>query len=100
MNLTESVTKFIHDESAIAYGLFVIAVFLVGGTVVYIVVLSVIAAMTDNFNSMIAQGFVSQDTATVFANQLTLVKFLPIIMLIGLFLWGIVRALERKGMEG
>lgn len=90
----------IKDESAVAYGLYVIAFFLISGTIMYVLTMEVIGLTTDNFNTMIDNGIVTERIANVYSNQLTLASFVPYIMMFGLLCWGIVRALERKRTEG
>ena len=88
------------DESAVAYGLFVIAFFLVAGTIMWILVVESAQQTNVVMNDLIGQGVVSQKTRDVYVNQMTLINYSPVFMLLGVFAWGIIRALEKKRSEG
>jgi hypothetical protein len=90
----------LNDESAVSYGLFVIATVLVLGTLLYVCIIEVTQQSNDIMNEFITAGSVTQKTRDVYNNQLALITAAPIFMLIGVFLWGIVRSVEKKRTEG
>ena len=90
----------LENDSGVAYGLYVIGVFLVLGTLLYVSMIEVAQQSNDIMNEFITAGSVTQKTHDVYLNQQNLLTFSPIIMLLGLFCWGIVRALNKKGVEG
>lgn len=91
--------KFIEDNKAIAYGYFVIALFIIAVSAIYIFFLPMFDGMTDLMNEFIGRSEVSQDTANVLNYDRLLLNVAPVILLIGLFLWGIVRAREERTVQ-
>ena len=99
-NMIPAMKKIYHDESGVAYGFFVIGLFIIAGTILYILIMQGVSQTNDLMNDIVGQGVVSQRTQETYAGQMVLIDFSPYIMVIGLFLWGIVRALEKKRSEG
>lgn len=91
--------RLLKDDSANAYGYFVIALFVVAASAIYIFFLPMFDGVTDLMNDFIGRSEVSSDTATVLDYNRVILKFLPVIMLIGLFLWGIIRAREERTVQ-
>ena len=90
---------FISDESGVAYGLGVIAIFLVVCTAVGIIVTPLINGMVDEYNSQVEDGFVSEQRGDAMAFLLVLWNGMPIWSMFALLAWGVVRALEQKSSE-
>ena len=92
--------KFIKDDTGIAYGLFIIACFLLLAGVLYIAFLPTSNRFITVFNIFIDQDMVSQDTSDAFEFNTVVIAALPLFMVMGMALWGIVRALEKRNMGG
>jgi len=50
----------------------------------------------ENYNSLSEDGKVKEKSHDLFTSNVKLIKFLPVITLVGLFLWGIVVAQEGR----
>jgi len=87
------------DESATAYGLGIIAIFLVVCTAVAIILTPVVNGMIAEYNSQVDDGYVSEQRGDVMMFLLILWKGLPIWSVFALLAWGVVRALEQKSSE-
>ncbi len=87
---------FIRDESGTAYGLGIIAIFLVVCTAISIIVSPVINGMVDEYNGQVDDGYVSEQRGDAMNFLLVVWKGLPIWSVFALLAWGVVRALEQK----
>jgi len=93
--------SFWKDTKAVSYPLFIIIFTLIIGTVVYLVAIPVVNVMTVEFNSMIDDGdTISVQTADCYSFNVNLYKIMPVFFILGLFLFGLVAALLKKGSEG
>lgn len=86
----------IDHEEAIAYGWFMVIVFVVAAGLI----LAVTAPMTNGFvsysNNRIADGAMSAQTKAAVDWNVSAFIWLPVFTLIGILLWAIVRPLEQK----
>ena len=87
------------DESGVAYGLGIIAIFLVVCTAVSLIFAPVINGMIDEYNSQVDDNYVSEQRGDAMSFLLLLWKGIPIWSVFALLAWGVVRALEQKSSE-
>lgn len=88
--------EFISDESGVAYGLGIIAIFLVVCTAVSLIFSPVVNGMIEEYNSQVDDNYVSEQRGDAMNFLLVLWKGLPIWSVFALLAWGVVRALEQK----
>lgn len=91
--------ELISDESGVAYGLGIIAIFLVVCTAVSLIFAPVINGMIDEYNSQVDDNYVSEQRGDAMNFLLLLWKGIPIWSVFALLAWGVVRALEQKSSE-
>jgi Sec-independent protein secretion pathway component TatC len=88
--------KLLDNEDGTAYGLLIIASFIFLGGTIYIVFLPMFNKFIGIFNTFIAQGMISQDTANAFNFNVLVIASMTIFMILGVAAWGITRALEKR----
>jgi hypothetical protein len=86
----------IHDDRGIAYGIGIVAIFLVFVGVFYALFLSPTDEIISAFNNLVSIEPITEKTTDAFNFNILLFKSVPVIAILGVFLWGIVRALEKK----
>jgi hypothetical protein len=92
--------SFIHDDTGIAYGVYaVIAFILMAGTVV-VWYIPMFNSFLGIFNNFIGQGMVSQDTSDAMEFNGFVITSMVAFILFGVACWGVVRALEKRKLEG
>jgi len=91
--------EFIRDESATAYGLGIIAIFLVVCTSISLIFAPVVNGMIEVYNSQVDDGYASEQRGDAMKFLLVLWKGLPIWAILAVIAWGVVRALEQKSAE-
>ena len=84
------------DDSGIAYGIGVLMIFLVTCTAIMIVFTPMINGIIAQHNAQVDAGSVSEQRKNSTAWTVTMWQSLPIWMLMGGLVWGIVRALEVR----
>ncbi|MHC1572454.1 MAG: hypothetical protein ACXQTM_01750 [Methanosarcinales archaeon] len=84
------------DESAVAYGIVIIALFLFSWGILFILVSHPINEVIDGFNTLTSMTEMSEETTEVAEFYVKLWPSLPLIALFGVFAWRIVRAIETK----
>lgn len=87
------------DESAVAYGIVIIALFLFSCGILLVLLSHPVNEVIDGMNTIIGMEDVSKETTDCAAFQTTVWKALPVILLFGVFAWGIVRAIESGGEQ-
>ena len=90
---------FVGNESATAYGLGIIAIFLVVCTSVATLMVPLMNGMINQYNSQVDDGYVSEQRGDNMDFLLILWKGLPVWSVLGVIAWGVVRALEHKSSE-
>jgi len=91
--------KFLEDESAVAYGITIVALFLFGMGILLILLSHPMNEVIGGMNTIIGMEDVSKETTDCASFQTTVWKAMPIILLFGVFAWGIVRAIESGGEQ-
>lgn len=79
-----------------SYGYIVIAALLIFGGMTASIFIIPFNQIFTVYNTFISQGMVTQQNADAMTFQRYLILALPIIIVLGVFAWGIVRALEKK----
>jgi len=91
---------FARDNTAIAYGIGVLLVFLILTSLFYIAYTLFISGLIEVFNSnMIPTGHVSVDRGGSMLYLRRMWAAVPFFILLAGTLWGIIRALEMKNTE-
>ncbi len=83
------------NDEGIAYGLIAVIVFIIGVAVLYICFTPMINGMIEGANGMIGDGQVGVQTAGAMNWSLAWFGAIPVIGLLGIFIWSYVRALEE-----
>ncbi len=84
------------NDSGIAYGIGVLMIFLVSCTAIMIAFTPMINGIIAQHNTQVEDGSVSEQRKNSTAFSVTIWNGLPIWMLIGGFVWAIIRALEVR----
>ncbi len=87
------------NESGTAYGLGIIAIFLVVCTAVFLIISPVINGFIDEYNGQADDGYVSEQRGDAMNFLLIVWKGMPVWVVFGLIAWGVVRALEQRSSE-
>jgi F0F1-type ATP synthase membrane subunit b/b' len=90
--------KTISDEG-IAYGWLMIAMFLVFGAILYVLITPSVNSITDEMNNNIADGVISEETSNAYNFNLQMFMAVPMFLLLGLLMYGVIRALNRKNQS-
>ena len=88
------------DERAIAFGIAILGILLIVGTVAFLVLSPAVNMLAGMYNEQVAAGDVSEQRGDSTAWAFVVWKAIPVFMLLGVLAWGIVRALEQKNTEG
>lgn len=88
--------ELIQNDSATAYGLGIIAIFLVVCTAVFLILSPVVNGMITEYNNQVTDGYVSEQRGDAMNFLLILWKGVPVWSVFALIGWGVVRALEQK----
>jgi len=91
--------KIVEDESAVAYGITIVALFLFGMGIFLILLSHPMNEVISGMDTLIGMEDVSKETTDCASFQTTVWKAMPIILLFGVFAWGIVRAIESGGEQ-
>ena len=84
------------NDSGIAYGIGVLMIFLVSCTAIMIAFTPMINGIIAQHNTQVEDGSVSEQRKNSTAFSVTIWNGLPIWMLMGGFVWAIIRALEVR----
>lgn len=84
------------DDSGIAYGIGVLMIFLVSCTAILLAFTPMINGLLDQHNAQVDAGDVSEQRSNSTAWAVTIWQSLPAWMLLGGFVWAVVRALEVR----
>jgi hypothetical protein len=83
-------------ESAIAYGLLFVVVFIIAASITAVAVFEMENSLLDIINTFIAQGTVSSKTASAISFSRNIGMALPLIALGGCFLWSMNRGVQSR----
>lgn len=87
-----------HDNSsAIAYGWYMLLIFLFVAAIVYLIIGQAENTVMDKVNAMITMGKVSQQTMQAIEWNRNLTMALPILSLLGAFIWSVIRGVGGRG---
>lgn len=84
-------------ESAVSYGWFMIGVFLIMGALSYFCVMAIYNVVIEKENVEITAGHSSEATKSALAFNRDMAMYLPVFMLIGVFIWAMVRGIGGSG---
>jgi len=87
------------DTQGVAYGIGIVAIFLFFVAAIYLLTTNPMNEIIQSFNSIVETEAISEETTQAFSFNITMFKSIPILAIFGVFLWGIVRALEKKGED-
>ena len=82
------------DESSVAYGITIVVLFLFSWGILYILISHPMNEVISGFNTLMGLEDVSRETSDLAEFYTKVWVSLPIIALFGVFVWGIVRAIE------
>jgi hypothetical protein len=88
-----------NNDDAIAYGWLFILIFLIFGGITILAVFALENNAMTQINNFISQGTVSSQTANAITFQRNIGMGLPIIALLGAFLWGMMRGVQSRSRE-
>ncbi len=83
------------NDDGIAYGLIAVAVFIAGVALIYLTFTPMMNAAIGEANALIGEGHIGAQTAGAMGWSLGWFGAIPIIALLGIFVWAYVRALEE-----
>jgi len=86
------------DDSAVAYSFFMIAAFLILGTIIMIFFIPYDEALTGIVNDYIADGTISEQTAYYYGFAITLFRYIFGFVLIGLLIFAYQRSVEKRSL--
>ena len=90
----------IDRESGIAYGLVAITVFLIGGGLIYILMTPLVTGLSGAVNTEVGMHQLSTQTVNAYQWNETMFRYgVPIAMLVGAVLFGVIRALYRRRVD-
>lgn len=92
----KSIKQFLKDETAVSFGYIVLAVFLLGGTAIWIEFAPVFNQLFTHYNLDISSGTITAQNQRAMNFHQNIISIAPIIFLLGLAGWGIIRALENR----
>ena len=88
----------LHDDRGVAFGIVILAVLLIVGTVVVMAMTPAVNEFIGQFNKQVADGDVSTQRSDSMAWAVTVFNTSYIWLLLAALVWGLVRALEfREG---
>jgi len=89
----------LNDDTAVAYGVGVLAIFLIVCTAVFIIFLPFINGILTEYNNQITDGDVSKQRGDAMGFIMIIWAAVPVFSLFGVLAWSIVRALEMTSEE-
>jgi len=84
-------------ENAVAYGWFMLVVFLFVAAIIYLAVIQVDNQILGIFNEQIADGTVSTQTSQAVNFNRQVGMYLPVLSLLGAFIWSVIRGVGGRG---
>ena len=91
-----SINNFIKSNTAISFGYFAIAAFLILGTSIWIMFIIVFNNLFNNYNILLTEGTVTIQNNNAMNFHQKIILFVPIVLILGLTAWGFIRALEHR----
>lgn len=85
------------NDSGVAYGWFMIGAFILLGAFSYFCTMAIYNSVISTENSMINAGTSSEATKDAMSFNRDIALYLPVIMLIGVFIWAMVRGIGGSG---
>lgn len=86
-----------HTEDAVSYGWFMLLVFLILGAFSYFCIIALYNGVIAPANDDITEGLMSKQTKDALTFNRDLAMYLPVFMLIGAFVWAMVRGIGGSG---
>ena len=87
------------SEEAIAYGWFVITIFLLIAAAIILTIWAIQGALVPMYNADVAAGKVSSQTGNAVSFNSQMLTMLPVWTILGVFVFAIVRALSRRASQ-
>lgn len=88
------------NDEAIAYGLIMMIVFIIGAGLVVTVLTMAMNGLTTETNDLIDEGVISPQTRHAVQFNLSAWWLWPVLVILGALFWYIVRPLEQKRLGG
>lgn len=85
------------NEDAVAYGWFMIGAFLILGALSYFCIMAIYNVVIEKENTFIATNATSEATKDALAFNRDMGMYMPVFMLIGVFIWAMVRGIGGSG---
>ena len=85
------------NEDAVSYGWFMIGAFLILGALSYFCMMAIYNVVIEKENTYISAGSSSEATKAALSFNRDLGMYVPIFMLIGVFVWSMVRSIGGSG---
>lgn len=85
------------NDDAVAYGWFMIGAFLIFGAFTYFCTMAVYNVVIEKENTFIAANATSKSTKEALSFNRDMGLYLPVFMLIGVFIWAMVRGIGGSG---
>lgn len=86
----------IDNEDGIAYGWVVICITVVLGALLYLAFMQPVNGIIDVTNKEISDGMITQQSENAISFNVAMFSGIPIILLVGLLLYGVIRAIYRR----
>ncbi len=86
-----------HNEDAVSYGWFMIGAFLILGALSYFCTMAIYNVVIEKENVEITAGHSSEATKNALAFNRDMAMYMPVFMLIGVFIWAMVRGIGGSG---
>jgi len=100
VNIYIDMASLIKEDSGIAYGIYAVGMFILLAGAFLVFLLPIFNTFISTFNIFISQGMVSSATADGMNFDVLVIEAMVIFILLGVAMWGVVRALEKKQLEG
>jgi hypothetical protein len=84
-------------SDAVSYGFFMIGVFLVMGALSYFCIMAIYNVVIEKENVEIVEGHSSEATKNALAFNRDMAMYTPVFMLLGVFIWAMVRGIGGSG---
>lgn len=85
------------NDSGVSYGWFMILAFIILGAFSYFCVMAIYNVVIEKENEMISDGQSSQATRSALSFNRDLAMYMPVFMLVGVFIWAMVRGIGGSG---
>lgn len=85
------------NDDAVAYGWFMIGAFLILGAFSYFCIMAIYNVVIEKENTFIAANTTSQATKNALAFNRDMGMYMPVFMLVGVFVWAMVRGIGGSG---